>query len=604
MTQPIHLPDCANRTFGPVLSARQRRELVRVLAQDGLKGMEEWIEKEAQNDPDIRARVEQEKDRIQRQARRERRHLEERFEEEEEQRRAAFEEELEERRERREALQDRMKKLTATPTAEELAERSELFKTVYAPDPDEVQPSLWDRVKNWVFRAWLWIVETWARFMAWILRRDRSEDAPTLDIAGDVELDLPGAMATNPGVRVRVKEKLRDKGTKERFKRWWRRFTGREDYGDLARELMAEELESAEETIEVERQEKKREIEEHLDEVTDEAAETRRERRRSLEELERRYEDRLEEVQSLFERGALQEVRETLLGELSESGLVTDEGTPTERLLEKFSSLLYEDVQRTLPQGGRTQPGAFLGGEGEYEKGPIRSLNERGALALVDSAVRAKQNHPGVGRLYDSDLLVHREVRSNTTHVVLIFDRSGSMEEKGRFEAAKKVCLIMHQAVLQADPRHRVDILSMATDVERVDLEGAWNAELGGFTNHGEALRQARELLEHEDADRRLVYLITDGLPEAYTDEEGEVIVDTPQVCTPYAIEQAQALRELPGVRVMMIQLETEEELYVDAARDIAEAAGGRVEALDPEQLTETIVMDFEAAMGEGGPHL
>lgn len=71
-----------------------------------------------------------------------------------------------------------------------------------------------------------------------------------------------------------------------------------------------------------------------------------------------------------------------------------------------------------------------------------------------------------------------------------------------------------------------------------------------------------------------------------------------------YAREQAEELRMLRGARVMMIQLETEEELYIDAAREIADAAGGRVEALDPEELAETIMLDFEAAMGEGGPHV
>lgn len=599
MTRPIELPDCTDRETGPVLSARQRRELVRVLAEDGLEGMEAWIEEEAARDPRIRERVERERARLERQARRKKRELEAEREEERQAHEERYERELEDAHQREQALRERLDALDRdAPRADELAETSELFRELYTPDDEERQPSLWERFKGWLYKLWIRIVDAWARFVAW-LRGERADDGPTIDLAGDVDLDLHEALATNPGVRVRVREKMAERGLRERLRSWWRRLTGREDYETLARELMAEELESAEDTIEAQRAQQKAQLEERLESVEEDAADTRRERRESLEELERSYDERLEALEETVERGPLADVRELLLDELGESGLVGDQGRPTRRLLERFSTLLYEDVTRALPRGGRVQAGAFLGGEGEYEKHPLRSLNERGNVALVDSVVRSKQNHPTVNHLYDSDLLVHREVRSNTTHVVLVFDRSGSMEEKGRFEAAKKVCLVMHEAVHQADPRHRVDVLSMATDVERVDLEGTWNAELGGFTNHGEALRQAYDLLEHEDADRRLVYLITDGLPEAYTDEDGEIVVDEPDVCMEYAREQATRFRDMAGARVMILQLEDEDELYVDAAREIADAAGGAVEALDPQQLAETVVLDFEAAMGE-----
>lgn len=602
MSAPIHLPDCTQRTTGPMLSARQRRELIRVLAEDGLEGMEAWIEREAQSDPRIRERVERERERLQRQARRKKRQLEAEHEEEKDRRETRWQRQIREMREREDSLRGRLSELdTQPPSTEELAASSDLFRAAF--EPEDQTPSRWERTKRTLYRAWLWIVETWTRFIAWLRGDDATDrEAPTITVAGDVQLDLYDAMATNPGIRVKVRERIKEQSIKDRVRSWWRRLTGREDYGDIARELMAQELEDAQKTIQAKREREKDELEAQLEEVSETTAEARRRKRRSLEELERQHTERVEELEHAVEKGPVEDLRETLMDELEASGLVSEEGTPTERLLERFSALLYEDVRRALPRGGRVQPGAFLGGEGEYEKHQIRSLNERGNVALVDSVIRSRQNHPGNKHLYDSDLLVHREVRANTTHVVLIFDRSGSMEEKGRFEAAKKVCLVMHQAVKDADPRHRVDLLSMATEVEHVDLEGTWNAELGGFTNHPAAIRRARELLERVDADRRLIYLITDGLPEAYTDEDGEVVVDAPEVCMPYAKREAEELRDVPGTRLLIIQLETEDELYVEAAAEIAEAAGGRVEALDPEELAETIVLDFEAEVGDTSP--
>jgi uncharacterized protein with von Willebrand factor type A (vWA) domain len=168
------------------------------------------------------------------------------------------------------------------------------------------------------------------------------------------------------------------------------------------------------------------------------------------------------------------------------------------------------------------------------------------------------------------------------------------MEEKGRFEAAKRVCLVMHQAVRDHDPRHTVDILSMGTEVEPASLKETWNAELGGFTNQADALLQAEQLLERRDADRKLVYMITDGLPEAYPGEDGETVVDQPSECMEPTLRAAEELGSLEDLRLTILQLETEDELYLDAARQIAEVAGGRMEGLDPRDLTEEVVLDFE----------
>ncbi|PSG98015.1 hypothetical protein BRD56_02310 [Thermoplasmatales archaeon SW_10_69_26] len=58
---------------------------------------------------------------------------------------------------------------------------------------------------------------------------------------------------------------------------------------------------------------------------------------------------------------------------------------------------------------------------------------------------------------------------------------------------------------------------------------------------------------------------------------------------------------ELENTRLTMLQLETEDELYLDAAEQIAHAAGGRMQGLRPANLTEEVVLDFEAAVESRG---
>ncbi len=603
MTQPIQLPDCSARRHEAVLSPGQRRELIRILATQGQEGVDAWIEQAAEQDPRIAEAVASERERLERQARRERRRIEAASEEGRERTQERWSDQIEALDERERALHDELEDLEGRSQArpEELAERSALFRMAVDPgEDDQAAPGWWTRVKAWLYRVYLGLIEAWVRLLRWLRgEREPPEPQSTIELPEGARLALPDLLATRPGLRIEVRRRIREElGMRERVRRWWRRLAGREDYAQLARELMADELRAARDEVHRDRRERKQALSEQLDEVEEELTATRRERNEELRELAERRERDLEALEAEIEQGPIQHVAESIFEEMVEAGLVSGDGTPTEHLLHRLSNLLYEDVRRALPSQGNVQPGAFLGGEGEYEKHPLRSLNERGSMDIASSVVRARQNHPTVNHLYDSDLLVHREIRASSTHVVLILDRSGSMEERGRFEAAKRVALVMYRAVKDHDPRHRVDILTMSTGVERVDLEGCWNAELGGFTNFQAALRMAGKLIELEAADRRLVYLVTDGLPEAYVGPDGDNLVEAPEVCMEHTKREAAELANTAGARLMIIQLEDEDELYIEAAREIAEAADGRVEALDPTHLAEQVLLDFEAETG------
>ncbi len=99
------------------------------------------------------------------------------------------------------------------------------------------------------------------------------------------------------------------------------------------------------------------------------------------------------------------------------------------------------------------------------------------------------------------------------------------MEENDRILAAKKAVLALFKAVKRRDRRNIVDLVGFDTDVRPMDLVSVWESKPGGFTNTGAALKTAAELLRHSRSDQNLVYLITDGYPEAYTDKDGKSMI-------------------------------------------------------------------------------
>ncbi|MBW3582690.1 MAG: hypothetical protein KY455_06285 [Euryarchaeota archaeon] len=589
------LPKCQARPEGFVLSSRQRREIIEALARHGKAGLEAWLKKEEKRDPYIRKRIKEEEERLRLEAERERRQAERAHGERKAARESQWERRMRETAEREAALRDQIRKTRETPVLDlnELETDSELYRSLYGKEKRGVL----DWIVYFFQTVWYFLLFVVSRFFRFVRRLFGKKEAPprtTVTLPDGTRLSIGGAAWFRPGVRAQIRYKMKEgEGLRERLRRMWDRLLGREDYAETAARLMQDEIDRRSEQHRMELSGMAADLEQRLKDLERTENIQRRERKEDLERLEEDYEKDLERLAKNVRQGPYEQMRDELLGDLAMSGLVDEKGDAKSNLLERFSGILYDEALRTLPAGGMATPGRYVEGEGEYQKGPLRSLTETGMMELVDSVVQARQNHPKVRHLFDDDILVHREVRTAKTHVVLIFDQSGSMEEKGRMEAAKTVCLVMYRAIKEQGSDHRVDILAMSTGVEQVDLAGCWNAEPKGFTNHGAALREARYLLEDEAADRRLVYLITDGLPEAMT-VRGVDTADRPEVCMPYALEQAALLGDTPGTRLMVIQLETEDEQYVQAARDIANAANGTVEVVEPQALTEKLLVDLE----------
>ena len=271
--------------------------------------------------------------------------------------------------------------------------------------------------------------------------------------------------------------------------------------------------------------------------------------------------------------------------ELKERGFVAERGgelVVTYGLVERFARLLLEEESHRLPGDVRL---SLRGGgsTGVYEKARLRRAEEVARLDLPSSLLAARlagQRHIDEGTSY-----VYREVTSERVHVVLAFDRSGSMEEGGKLEAAKKALLALYVAVRKRYPDATIDVFAFDNEVQVLDLVELWECRAGAFTNTSEALRAAHLLLRASRATRREFYLITDGLPEAYTAEDGRVRSGQLDVAMEHALERARELATVTPLRSTVILLKSDHPEYESAARAIARTLSGEMVVTDPARL-------------------
>jgi uncharacterized protein with von Willebrand factor type A (vWA) domain len=146
--------------------------------------------------------------------------------------------------------------------------------------------------------------------------------------------------------------------------------------------------------------------------------------------------------------------------------------------------------------------------------------------------------------------------------------------------------------VKHQDNRNDVDLVTFDTRVRVMDLYQVWHTEPSGFTNTSAALDAAGEILSRSRADRKLIYLITDGLPEAYT-LRGEPRAGNPEKSLEAAVNSASRLRAVEGLRLTIILLEPEKRMYIDATKRIAEAGGGSIITTDPGNLAPQLLIDY-----------
>jgi Mg-chelatase subunit ChlD len=441
------------------------------------------------------------------------------------------------------------------------------------------------------------------------LREARSIDfskLPSFDLLDDVRsaLLLPDASWNRPPPRPSFGERLR--AAFARFVAWLRRLFGRStskgpaprrgrqiplaissadgrslgasELGDALARLSGPERDELSQSVTRSIQGRERDLEKEA-EAKRRATEAQRKRlEEERAEAERRARQRTEsEVRAGEER--------RLERELKERGFVAERGgdlAVTYGLVERFARLLLAEESRNLPgdvrmslQGG--------GATGVYEKARLQRAEEVAHLDLPSSLLAARL--AGLRHIDESTSYIYREVTSERVHIVLAFDRSGSMAESGKLEAAKKALLALYVAIRRRHPDATVDVLAFDNDVRVMDLVELWECSAGAFTNTAEALRAAHLLLRASRATRRELYVITDGLPEAYTGEDGRVRSGQLDVAMEHALERARELATIAPLRSTMILLKSAHPEYEAAARTIARTIGGDLVVTDPGHL-------------------
>ena len=356
------------------------------------------------------------------------------------------------------------------------------------------------------------------------------------------------------------------------------RTIGASPLGDALARLSGPQKQELQENVAGSLRARERELEREADQKR-KAAEAQR---RSLEE-ERKEAERRTSTETENRIRSAEEKR--VERELKERGFVAERGgelVVTYGLVERFARLLLDEESRKLP--GDIRMSLRGGGStGVYEKARLQQAEEVARLDLPSSLLAARM--AGQRHIDEATSYVYREVTSERVHVVLAFDRSGSMSESGKLEAAKKALLALYVAIRRRYPDATIDVFAFDNTVQVLDLVELWECKAGAFTNTAEALRAAHLLLRSSRASRRELFVITDGLPEAYTGDDGRVKAGQLDVAMEHALVRARELATVTSLKSTMILLKSEHPEYEPAARSIARTMGGELVVTDPVRL-------------------
>jgi Mg-chelatase subunit ChlD len=547
----IELPDCRvypeDVGLDDLLEGIDRARLVRALAEDGVEGARKLVEEAARDDARMAERFQALRDRLRRQAQRRIGRIAGDYRERAEQLELVGKSEQERLDAQLTALDDRLRKAKRLDLSNlDPSLFDDVTSALLLPDASWRQPppkpSLWARIKAFFGR------------IAAFFRRLFGRKAPTAppEKAGR---SITFAVPVGDG-----------------------RSLGASELGDALARLNTDQREELQSSVTRSLEAKERDVRKEAEE-----------KRKELERQRRRLEEEREEAKRRAEREVDQKVRDAeekrVDRELKERGLVAvrdGQLQVTYGLVERFAKLLLEEERRDLAQDPRL---SFKGSAstGIYEKARLLRADEIAHLDIPSSLLAARMQ--GLRHIDESTSYVYREITSERVHVVLAFDKSGSMAEGEKLPAAKKALLALYVAIRQRYPDATVDVLAFENEVRVLDLVELWECQPGAFTNTSEALRTAHLLLQASRATRRELYLITDGLPEAYTDDEGRVHAGQLEVAMEQALLRADELATVKPLKVSMVLLRSEHPEYEAAARKLAERLQGELVVTDPKRL-------------------
>jgi uncharacterized protein with von Willebrand factor type A (vWA) domain len=224
-------------------------------------------------------------------------------------------------------------------------------------------------------------------------------------------------------------------------------------------------------------------------------------------------------------------------------------------------------------------------------------------IDVVRSMINALQRGEGRGgqriRLQLSDLEVREKDFSTQATTVLLLDLSWSMSFEGRFPAAKRVALAMHQLIRTQFPRDHFFIVGFSTRARELRVqelpEVSWDPG-DPFTNLQEGLMVAERLITKHPSPSPQILVITDGQPTAYFVDD-ELHVEWPSGyggISPRAVaETLKTVRRVTqrGITINTFMLHDSPEL-VGFVERLTEINHGRALFTDPQRLGSYVMVD------------
>ncbi len=612
----MELPDCEDFEDDLVLSYKENLELITKLVEEGPEYLDTYFMEQSKREGTLAKYIRRMRERLEKQASGIREERKRGFkqklktlEKKGEARKKALTQEVMQLTAEQKALQDMLDDIFSG----ELLADNFVKMVIDAPlELEEDKMGLGKRILSAIVGFFVRLGAVIKRFFLWIWRKIRRKKySPEEELEGqrskllmafpsisgsfkDVDTRFGNALYTSPNLQNRMeKGMLKGKWLRERRLAWRRKYL-RKKYIEDARRSFYDSLEKRMErkTQELESQRKALDKQAKALKVREKQTEEEMEsEKKKLRAQEKKVE---EDLKKRVEELPKEKVKRKIKEKLKVSGYLSEDGTElkiTSNLIDRFANIVLTAEIRNIPTAYHAIYGA-ADVEGIYERGKLRTVDEISRMDIVESMVNAKIHHPQDRHIYEDDIITYRDKRGANNHVVLMFDKSGSMDENDRIVAAKKAVLALYKAVKERNPRNIVDLVAFDSEVSVMDLLGVWQSEPKGFTNTGEALKVARELISDSPADRKLVYLITDGLPEAYT-EDGKVIAGDTKKSLTYAVAQAKELSYVSNVHLTMILLEHKEKIYVDSAEKIVNASEGKAILVDPTELASEMLMDF-----------
>jgi uncharacterized protein with von Willebrand factor type A (vWA) domain len=204
--------------------------------------------------------------------------------------------------------------------------------------------------------------------------------------------------------------------------------------------------------------------------------------------------------------------------------------------------------------------------------------------------------------LHVDDLEVRERDFATQSTTVLLLDLSWSMSFEGRFPAAKRVALAMHQLIRTRFPRDHFFVVGFSTRARELQVqelpEITWDPG-DPFTNLQEGLMVAERLIAKHPSPSPQILVITDGQPTAYFLED-ELHVEWPSGyggISPRAV--AQTLKQVQritqrGITINTFMLHDSPEL-VGFVERMTEINHGRALFTDPQRLGSFVMVDHLA---------